>query len=148
MGIPRLRHVNLRTLTLWIVGIGAFGLMLYTCALPGDLPADGDRTGFAGTYTVNGVDPLEVEYSGTVIITETSNTTRYDVEWIVTGGIHRGVGTRSGDEFTVDWSAISSGGGTGSGTAVYVIEPDGRLVGTKSVDGFELAGTEEIVPAP
>ena len=97
---------------------------------------------------VNGVDPLEVEYSGTVIITETSNTTRYDVEWIVTGGIHRGIGTRSGDEFTVDWSAISSGGGTGSGTAVYLIEPDGRLVGTKSVDGFELAGTEEIVPAP
>lgn len=140
--------MNAKSIVLWIVGIAAFGAMLYTCALPGDLPADEDTGGFAGTYTVNGVDPLEVEYSGTVTISATEDTTRYDVEWIITGSIQRGIGRLDGDEFTVDWSAIASGGGTGSGRAIYTVQPDGRLVGVKTVDGAASEGTEEIFPDP
>jgi hypothetical protein len=138
--------VKTRTIIYWIAGSLAFGLMLYTCALPGDLPADTESVGLPGIYTVNGVDPEGVEYSGTVVIAATDEINRFDVEWIVTGGIHRGIGVRTGTNLQVDWEAISSGGGTGSGIARYTIEQDGRLIGTKTVDGFDLAGTEEIFP--
>jgi hypothetical protein len=135
-----------------LTAVGSFlalGLMLYFCALPGDLPADTDTgTGLAGTYSVNGIDPLGVEYSGTVVIVETDLANTFDVEWIVTGGIHRGTGSRLDQRFDVEWQSIASGGGTGSGTARYDILDDGRLVGTRSVDGFDLTGTEEIFPDP
>ena len=62
--------------------------------------------------------------------------------------IGRGLGRLDGDEFTVDWSAIASGGGTGSGRAIYTVQPDGRLVGVKTVDGAASEGTEEIFPDP
>lgn len=143
-----MRAVTIKKVLGWIIAIAAFGAMLYTCALPGVFPADDDSTGFAGTYTVNGIDPLGVEYSGTVTIVPTDDTTRYDVEWIVTGVIHEGTGRLANGSFTVDWTTVASGGGVGFGTASYTVEPDGRLVGTKSVDGFDLEGTEEMFPAP
>ncbi len=146
--INRVTTLTVRKLLVWIVAIAAFGAMLYTCALPGVFPADDDSDGFAGTYTVNGVDPLGVEYSGIVTIVETDDTTRYEVEWIVTGVIQQGVGRLSGDTFMVDWSTIASGGGIGNGTATYTVQADGRLLGTKLVNGFDLEGTEEIFPAP
>ena len=133
----------------WTAAIIAFCLMLYTCALPGDLPADDDTgAGLAGTYTVNGVDPLGVEYSGTVVITATDVTDRYEVGWIVTGGIHEGIGVVDGSTFEVSWAAIASGGGTGSGTATYRIGTDGVLRGTRWITGVAEPGTEEIFPDP
>ncbi len=140
--------VTIKKLLVWVAAVAAFGAMLYTCALPGVFPADDDSSGFAGTYTVNGVDPLGVEYSGTVTIVPTDDTTRYVIEWIVTGVIQEGFGRLSDDTFTVDWSTVASGGGVGTGTARYTVETDGRLVGSKSVDGFDLEGTEEMFPAP
>jgi len=139
--------VSTRSVIGSVVGFAALLLMLYFCALPGDLPASGDNDGLAGTYTVNGIDPLEAEYSGTVVIVEIG-VNEFDVEWIVTGGIHRGIGTRIGPRFEVEWQSVASGGGTGFGTAEYEILDDGRLVGTRSVDGFDRPGTEEIFPEP
>lgn len=140
--------MTIRTVLGWIVAIVAFGVMFYACALPGVFPAADDGGGFAGTYTVNGVDPLGVEYSGTATIAETDNTDQFEVEWIVTGVIQRGVGTLSGDSFDVDWTTTASGGGTGSGTASYDVQPDGDMIGTKLVDGFDIVGTEELFTAP
>jgi hypothetical protein len=140
--------VKLRSILIWTIGIAAFGAFMYFTALPGDFPAAEQTAGLSGTYTVNGVDPLGVEYSGTVVIAETDVVDRFDVEWIVTGGIHRGFGQRSNGVLTVDWEAIASGGGTGAGIARYTIESDGRLVGSKSVTGFDKVGTEEIFPSP
>ncbi|MDW3179256.1 MAG: hypothetical protein R8J94_17810 [Acidimicrobiia bacterium] len=140
--------MTIRKLFTWSIAIAAFGAMLYTCALPGVFPADDDSAGFAGTYTVNGVDPLGVDYSGTVTIVETSVASEYEIEWIVTGVIHQGLGRLNGDSFVAHWSTIASGGGTGSGVASYTVQPDGRLLGSKTISGFDLAATEEIFPAP
>ena len=143
----RLGTVSTRNIVTAVAGFLALLLMLYFCALPGDLPADSNNSsGLAGTYSVNGVDPLGVEYSGTVVIVQAN--TGFDIEWIVTGGIHRGTGTRVGDRFDVQWQAVASSGGIGEGSAQYDILDDGRLVGVRTVDGFDTAGTEEIFPTP
>ena len=130
----------------WAVGIALFGLMHYTCALPGDLPTGQTGEGLAGTYSVNGVDPLGEEYSGTVVITATDIEARYDVEWIVTGAIHQGTGRQDGSSFVVDWTSVATAGGSGTGTGIYTINNDGSLVGTRSVDGVDDPGREEIFP--
>ena len=130
----------------WAAGIAVFGLMLYTCAVPGHLRTGRTGEGLAGTYTVNGVDPLGTEYSGTVIITATDIEARYEIEWIVTGAIHRGTGGQDGSRFVVDWTSVATAGGSGAGTGIYTIKDDGRLVGTRSVDGVDDPGTEEIFP--
>ncbi len=131
----------------WVGGIVAFLVMIYSCALPGDLAVgrdDGDT--LAGTYTVNGVDPTGVEYSGTVVITPAEGRDRYTIEWIITGAIHTGTAVVRGDEVTAEWRTIASGGGTGAGTARYTVEADGSLVGTRLVDGVDEPAVEEILP--
>jgi len=135
-----------------LIAAGSFAVLLafvYYCALPGDLPADTDSgDGLAGTYTVNGTDPSGVEYSGTVVVTAADDPDRYDIEWIVTGGIHRGTAVRSGHRLVVEWEAVASVGDTRSGTAGYDILADGRLIGSRYFDGFDRPGSEEIFPEP
>lgn len=128
----------------------AFALMLYTCALPGSLPADEDRTaGLPGTYTVNGTDPLGGEYSGTVVITATDAADTFGLEWIITGAVQSGTGVRTGDELAVTWTSVASGNGSEiRGTGTYSIGDDGRLTGTWSSEGASGTGSEEIVPEP
>ena len=131
-----------------VVGFLGLLLMVYYCALPNELPADEPGLGgLDGTYTVNGVDPNGAEYSGTVVMRRTSSRT-VDIEWIVTGGIHRGSGTRTGDSLDVEWSTVGGAvvAGGRSGTATYEILDDGRLVGTRTVAGVDEVGTEEIFP--
>lgn len=121
-------------------------LMVYYCALPNDLPADDPiEAGLDRTYTVNGVDPTGGEYSGVVDIRRQSDGS-YEIQWIVTGGIQRGIGQRVGNRFEAGWEAVAGVGENRSGTAVYDIFDDGRLVGTRSVDGSDDTGTEELFP--
>jgi hypothetical protein len=128
-----------------VVGAILFLGFLYFTALPGDLAVGrDDQTGLAGTYTVNGVDPIGREYSGTLVIAGTGADT-YAMEWIITGSIVRGVGTHSGNRLLVEWettAAVTSG----TGRATYEIRADGSMVGTRVVDGIEGSGTEEIFP--
>ena len=124
-----------------LIALSAGGIAM--CGLPGDTLRDGP--GIAGTYVVNGFDPSEVEYSGTVTIVERSDGD-YDIEWIVTGTIQRGTGTLVNDRFTVDWVTVTSPRGESSGTAVYVVGDDGVRRGTRTVDGVDEPGTEEIFP--
>jgi hypothetical protein len=127
-----------------LIALSAGGLAM--CGLPGD-ELD-DAGGIAGTYVVNGTDPLGVDYSGTVTISPTDGAATYDVQWIVTGTIQRGVGRLSGDRLTVDWETVTSARGDSTGTAEYVVGDDGILRGERLVDGAEGVGTEEIFPEP
>jgi len=130
---------------LWWLLIIAVGLVfLYFTALPGDLAVGrDDSTGIAGTYTVNGVDPTGLEYSGTAVIVDTGS--GYDIEWIVTGVIQRGIGTLVGDTLTATWEATSSAGG-GSGRSIYIVGDDGALIGERFIDGVDEPGVEELFP--
>lgn len=126
--------------------VAAIALTSTACATPGITLRDGP--GLSGTYIVNGVDPLGVEYSGTVVIGRAEQPGSYTVEWIVTGAIHEGLGVLSGDTFTVEWTTIRGPRQGATGTAEYTVTDDGRLLGTRTVDGLDDVGTEEIFPEP
>lgn len=134
----------------WTLGLVAFLLMLYTCALPpGRLPQGKDNaSALSGTFSVNGTDPTGAEYSGTVVIRPTATADRYDVEWIITGVVQQGTGEHRGDTFTVRWQTVRAAGTPTSGTTTYAIQPDGRLVGTWTASGVEGEGHETVYPKP
>ncbi|MBT8197013.1 MAG: hypothetical protein KJP12_00640 [Acidimicrobiia bacterium] len=117
---------------------------LSACSFPGATIEDGP--GLVGTYVVNGVDPGGYEYSGTVVIIGTDDADRVEIEWIVTGAVQTGTGVISGDTLDVEWSTLSGSQADASGTATYTITSDGRLVGTRTVSGADVVGTEEIFP--
>lgn len=130
---------------IWVLGILVFCAFLYYTALPGRLPAGRDSDeGIAGTYVVNGIDPTGLEYSGTLVISEAGGN-EYTLEWIVTGSIARGRGVLAGSELAVDWESVAAAD-LRTGTAFYVIQPDGRMIGSRTVDGVDEAGSEEVFP--
>lgn len=126
--------------------VAAVALVAAACATPGATLRAGP--GLSGTYIVNGVDPLGAEYSGTVVIGQAEQPGSYTVEWIITGAIHDGLGVLSGDTFTADWTTIRGPREGATGTAEYAVTDDGRLVGTRTVDGLEGVANEEIFPEP
>jgi hypothetical protein len=127
-----------------LIALSAGGLAM--CGLPGDTLDDGE--GIAGVYVVNGEDPIDVAYSGTVTISPADERGVYVIEWVVTGTIQRGVGRLSGDVLSVDWETVVDARGESSGTAEYTVGDDGVLRGTRTVDGVDGVGTEEIFPEP
>ncbi|MEZ5340063.1 MAG: hypothetical protein R2706_01050 [Acidimicrobiales bacterium] len=133
----------------WLIAVGAFLAMLYFTALPGDLAINegDDGAGLAGTYTVNGLGPTGIEYSGTVVIVAADAPMTYDLQWIVTGAIDAGTGTLSGDTLEVVWESVATSGDPLMGTAEYVVNADnGHLVGTRGVDTIDGVSTEEFFP--
>lgn len=125
----------------------ALALALATGAcLPGAQLQQGP--GIVGTYVVNGLDPNGTEYTGRVAITEGAGPGDVSIEWIITGAILHGEGRVEKDTLSVTWETVSSPRGPSSGTAEYQILSDGRLVGTRTVDGFDRSGTETIFPEP
>ncbi len=139
LDVDRLGRLMRRILAL------AFAVVLTGCSVPGSQVEDGP--GIVGTYVVNGVDPLDVEYSGTVVITDGEGAGDYLISWLVTGAIQEGVGTLVGNELRVEWETVEGPRGDSRGTAVYTIGDDGVLTGTRTVDGLDGVGTEEIFPA-
>ena len=73
-------------------------------------------------------------YRGTAEITGSGPD--YRIEWTTGSSTSSGRGTVEGDRF----EASFSGSLTGTGTAVYRVEDDGRLVGTWTVEGFYRRG--------
>ena len=131
----------------WVAGVAAFVVMLYACALPGELAVGPEvEGGLAGVYTVNGVDPTGAEYSGTVVIRGTDRADVFDVEWIVTGAIQRGRGVRDGERLSVTWSEVTNATDRGTGPIVYRIEAGGELDGSWRVEGFDEPGRERLFP--
>lgn len=119
-------------------------LLIAACSTPGSQISA--TPGLPGVYVVNGFDPLGNEYSGTVSIEETGAGSVH-IEWVITGAILEGDGFVRGDSLEVTWDSVQTPRGESSGTASYVIESDGRLVGTRTVAGVPGEGTEEIFPS-
>jgi hypothetical protein len=120
-------------------------LLAFTaCTLPGSQVDVGD--GLAGTYVVNGIDALGIEYSGTAVIGETSRPNEFVFSWIVTGSIQTGTGTRTGDAIEVEWQVTEGPRSGSTGSATYTVNDSGWLVGERTIDGTDGVGTEEIIP--
>jgi hypothetical protein len=133
----------------WVAGFGALVIMVYACALPGPLAVGrDDEAGLSGIYTVNGVDPIGTEYSGTLTVRDTDRPQVYDVQWLVTGARQEGVGTLEGDRLIVEWTVVDNATGDGTGPIDYRIEPSGEMVGSWNATGFDRPGSERVFPEP
>lgn len=119
----------------------AIVLGLFIAPNPAELDDDGDP--FTGRWLVNGTDPLGVEYSGALTISETGS--EYELSWIVTGFVRTGSGELEGDRLEVSWEVVQGIGPGRSGTATYSIEDD-LLSGTLTIDGIDDMGREEGFP--
>jgi hypothetical protein len=117
--------------------------LLAACSVPGAQVSQGQ--GLDGVYVVNGIDPVGIEYSGTVIIDE-ADSGEISIQWLVTGAILEGSGRLTGDQLEVEWITVGAPRGDASGTASYTLEDDGRLIGTRTIDGVDGEGTEDIFP--
>lgn len=116
--------------------------LLTSCAFPEEA-FDGS---LEGTYYINGFDQQGVEYGGHLTITPTEQGDAYEMQWIVTGSVQKGIGTVSGNQLLVEWDAIEGFDTASRGTAVYEIAEDGELNGERKVEGQEGVGTEEALP--
>lgn len=105
------------------------------CSVPGSQVEDGE--GLAGTYTLNGTDADDVEFSGTVVITATDDPATYEVRWLVTEALLEGTATRRGDEVSVVWRSADGSADEVTGTGTYEVDADGNLEGTRTVDGLD-----------
>jgi len=93
-----------------------------------------------GSHFVAGVDPSGAAYGGRVLITQGAASDTYHFAWTISGSLQQGDGRLSGIELDVNW--FSDGGASGS--AVYTVTVEGGLRGTRTIDGYDGTGTEEI----
>lgn len=126
-----------------IVAIGTVAVLLSACAFPQQGTDSPDQIG--GTYYVNGADAGGVEYSGRLTVTETNRPDVFDMQWIVTGSIQIGVGEFDGSELTAVWNVVDPPDGPG-GTATYMLQADGSLIGERTFDDVDGVGHEEAFP--
>ena len=138
------RPLITRTSILVALGIVAVVVALAFAIAPNPSNRVDDGDPFTGDWLVNGVDALDVEYSGTLTIT--SDGDRYELQWLVTGGIRTGTGSVRNGQLVAGW--VQSGGliEDRGGAARYIVDADGTLRGTTTVDGFDGTGTEEGFP--
>jgi len=101
-----------------------------------------------GSYALNAFDPTGEEYGGTLTIMEGKQPNEYKMQWLVSGGIHRGEGTLEGNLLTFTWSSLAETDQDVFGTGVYTITVNGELYGTRSIDGLDTPGTETAYPNP
>lgn len=100
----------------------------------------------AGSYSVNGIDPLGTDYGGNLTITPGETTDTYNLQWIVTGSIQEGNGRLNGNTLLVEWRTVASAAGQSQGQATYTVTVKGILYGTRSVNGRTSQGTETAYP--
>jgi len=137
------RHTRRLLLSIGLVVLAS------ACAFPVQSTDSGGAV--EGTYYVNGTDALGTEYGGRLEITPGDTPGTYAMQWIITGSVQLGEGTRNGSRFEATWSTIEGlvdreDAGLPHGTAAYRIAEDGALYGTKTVAGVDTAGTEEAFP--
>ncbi len=113
------------------------------CVLTGGKDATPDS--IVGSYLLNGVDPTGAEYAGHLFIQSGEGPDEYRLQWIV-NGIQEGVGTLAGERLEVSWATVSGVDATAHGKAVFEVQPDGSLIGTRTIVGVDAVGTEEAFP--
>jgi hypothetical protein len=96
------------------------------------------RTGWSGTYSVNGINPGAGAYSGRLNITPRGDV--YDVSWWIAKEHYTGVGIVVNDTLSI---AYTSGDRSWFGVASYRQRYDGTLDGRWAVQGgASVTGTE------
>jgi hypothetical protein len=115
--------------------------------LGADAPAD-NVPNIIGEYAINGFDPLGEEYGGRLTITAGDNPNEYKMQWIVSGGVHDGVGVLDGNQLTVTWKSLSHPIENVGGSGIYTVTINGELYGARAIDGTETLGTETAYPNP
>lgn len=113
------------------------------CVLTGGHDARPDS--IIGSYLLNGVDPTGTEYAGHLTIEQGNGPDEYRLQWIV-NGVQEGVGTLKGDVLDVGWATVEGVDLAAKGRAVFTVQGDGSLLGTRTVSGFEGVGQEEAFP--
>lgn len=108
-------------------------------ALPGAVPD------LAGSYVVNGFDPLGTEYGGHLTIRPGEKEGEYLLQWIVVGSIQEGRGHIEGNQLIVEWHTVE-GMADSRGTAVYTVTQAGELYGYRMIEGDSRKGTENAFP--
>lgn len=99
------------------------------------------KSGFAGTYAVNGMNPGAGAYKGTLTITPKGGV--YDVRWTIGTMQYSGVGLVVGDTLSV---AYTGGDKSWIGVCAYRVRADGSLDGKWAVHGAATKpGTETAV---
>ncbi|MBI5823642.1 MAG: hypothetical protein HZB18_06410 [Chloroflexi bacterium] len=115
--------------------------------LGADAPAD-NVPNIIGSYALNAFDPTGEQYGGTLTITEGGQPNEYELQWLISGGIHVGTGTLEGNQLAVSWHSVSGTDQNVSGIASYTVTVNGELYGTRSIDGVDTPGTETAYPNP
>ncbi len=123
----------------------AFVVALALFIAPNPSTPDDDGDPWTGRWLINGLSAQDTEYSGSLTILQTSQ--GYELQWLVTGDIALGEGRLVGSRLEATWRSTSAISGEATGTASYVIDPDGVLRGSRTIDGVPGAGTEEGDPA-
>jgi hypothetical protein len=110
-------------------------------------PADSESLpDLVGTYVVNGVDPLGLEYGGHLTLSPGETDGTFQMQWIIVGGVQEGIGVLKGNQILVEWKTIESSTGYTQGTAIYTITTLGQLDGIRYVEGLEGEGEEQAYP--
>ncbi len=113
--------------------------------LGADAPAD-NVPNIIGEYALNATDPTGEQYGGTLIIAAGSEPNQYKMTWLVSGGIHEGLGTLEGNQLTFTWKSMQGTAQNLSGSGVYTVTINGELYGENTVDGVEAPGSEAAYP--
>jgi hypothetical protein len=96
------------------------------------------KTGFSGTYSINGTNPGVGAYKGTLTITPRGDV--YDVQWWIAKAHYTGVGIVVNDTLSVSYTGADR---SWLGVAAYRQRPDGSLDGRWAVQGgAAVLGTE------
>ena len=109
-------------------------------ASPGALPP------LAGTYAVNGFDPLGTEYGGTLSIEPGADPGHYRLQWIITGSFQEGIGEVQGNRLIVRWRTVEGLDISVQGVTTYTVTTEGELHGPRVVDGLPGSGRENAFP--
>ena len=93
-----------------------------------------------GHYRVKGTNMDGSIYEGEAQITATSEFT-CEIEWTTGGTSSSGICMRDGNAFTAGYELNGK-----VGLVIYLIQPDGTLDGSWTVDGVNAVGTEILTP--
>ncbi len=126
-----------------LVVIVALTVLTSACVLTGGSDARPDS--IVGQYVLNGVDPTGAEYAGHLTIESGESPGEYRLQWIV-NGVQVGSGTLSGSTLSATWETVDGVDEDAVGSAEFTVQPDGSLVGIRTVAGVEGVGTEEAFP--
>ena len=115
--------------------------------LGADAPVDNVPV-IVGEYALNAEDATHERYGGSLFVTAGSQPNEYNLQWLVSGDIQKGVGTLEGNQLTFTWESIEGTAQYLSGYGSYTVTINGELYGERYVDGVEEPGTEAAYPNP